>query len=178
MPIDLQQTQPVALICAMMAGSETLLAEARSELETRLGAVRRASAVYDFDFTSYYVGEMGEGLRKQLLCFAELVDPAVLAEVKLQTVELERQMGEESEGEIHRRANIDPGLVSIESLVLATTKYSGHRICIAPSLFAEVTLLYQKGMYRPLEWTYPDYRGNQVQDFLQEVRAQLMANRV
>jgi hypothetical protein len=92
-------------------------------------------------------------------------------------MELERQMGQEKEGEIHRRANIDPGLVSIESLVLATTKYSGHRICIGPSLFAEVTLLYQKGMYRPMEWTYPDYRSREVQDFLQEVRAHLMAKR-
>ena len=177
MPVDLQETQPLALVCAIMTGSEDLLAKARSELEARLGPVRRASAIYHFDFTSYYAGEMGDGLVKQLLCFAELVDPAALPQVKLQTMELEREMGLEKEGQIRRRANIDPGLVSIESLVLATTKYSGHRICIAPSLFAEITLLYQKGMYRPLEWTYPDYHSREVQDFLQEVRAHLMANR-
>jgi len=177
MPVDLQETQPLALICAIMAGSKTLMTETRSKLEARLGPVRQASAAYDFGFTSYYAGEMGEGLIKQLLFFTELVDPAILPNVKLQTMELERQMGQEKEGEIHRRANIDPGLVSIESLVLATTKYSGHRICIGPSLFAEVTLLYQKGMYRPMEWTYPDYRSREVQDFLQEVRTHLMAKR-
>ena len=73
-----------------------------------------------------------------------------------------------------RRANIDPGLLSIESLVLATTKYAGHRVCIAPQLYAEVTLLYQRGRYRPLEWTYPDYQGDAVQRFLLDVRPWLL----
>ena len=132
-----------------------------------------ASATYDFDFTAYYEAEMGAGLRKQLVCFTERIDPAELAVVKSQTMELERAM---SQGK-RRRANIDPGLLSIESLVLATTKYAGHRVCIAPQLYAEVTLLYQRGRYRPLEWTYPDYQDDAVQRFLLDVRPWLLAVR-
>ncbi len=41
----------------------------------------------------------------------------------------------------------------------------------------EITLLYQKGCYRPLEWTYPDYRSDDVQHFLMEIRAFLMVQR-
>ena len=116
---------------------------------------------------------MGARLSKQLVCFAERIDPAELAAVKAQTMALERAM---SRGQC-RRANIDPGLLSIENLVLATTKCAGHRICIAPQLYAEVTLLYQRGRYRPLEWTYPDYQGDAVQGFLLEVRPWLLAVR-
>ena len=65
----------------------------------------------------------------------------------------------------------------LRALILATTKYAGHRICIAPQLYAEVTLLYQRRRYRPLEWTYPDYQGDAVQRFLLDVRPWLLALR-
>ncbi len=82
-----------------------------------------------------------------------------------------------SEGAVRRRANIDPGLVTEQSLVLATTKYSGHRICIAPGLYAEITLLYQRGSYAPQQWTYADYRSKEVLQFLLEIRSYLMQQR-
>ena len=173
MPIDLQPSTPVALVCAVLADSAETLTDAKERLVECFGSLRAESAVYDFDFTSYYEAEMGAGLRKQLACFAKRIDPAELATVKAQTMELERAMSQEE----CRRANIDPGLLSIESLVLATTKYAGHRVCIAPQLYAEVTLLYQRGRYRPLEWTYPDYQGDAVQGFLLDVRPWLLAER-
>ena len=173
MPIDLQPSTSVALVCAILADSDDTFADAKIGLIECFGPLRTTSATYDFDFTAYYEAEMGAGLRKQLVCFAERIDPAELAAVKAQTMALERAM---SRGQC-RRANIDPGLLSIESLVLATTKYAGHRICIAPQLYAEVTLLYQRGRYRPLEWTYPDYQGDVVQSFLLDVRPWLLAVR-
>ena len=173
MPVDLQPSTPVALVCAILADSADTFADAKIGLIKCFGSLHAASETYDFDFTSYYEAEMGAGLSKQLVCFAERIDPAELAAIKAQTMALERAM---SRGKC-RRANIDPGLLSIESLVLATTKYAGHRICIAPQLYAEVTLLYQRGRYRPLEWTYPDYQGDAVQDFLLDVRPWLLAVR-
>lgn len=170
MPIDLQPSTPVALVCAVLADSAEKIAEAKERLAECFGLLRAASATYDFDFTSYYEAEMGAGLSKQLVCFTERIDPAELATVKAQTMALERAM---SRGQ-YRRANIDPGLLSIESLVLATTKYAGHRICIAPQLYAEVTLLYQRGRYQPLEWTYPDYRSAEMQHFLLDMRSWLL----
>ena len=173
MPIDLQPSTPVALVCAILADSADTFADAKIGLIKCFGSLHAASEPYDFDFTSYYEAEMGAGLSKQLVCFAERIDPAELATVKAQTMALERAM---SRGQC-RRANIDPGLLSIESLVLATTKCAGHRVCIAPQLYAEVTLLYQRGRYRPLEWTYPDYQSDAVQDFLLDVRPWLLAVR-
>ncbi len=170
MPIDLQPSTPFALVCAVLADSTETLSDAKERLAECFGPLRAASETYDFDFTSYYEAEMGAELRKQLVCFAERIDPAELATVKMQTMALERAM---SRGGC-RRANIDPGLLSIESLVLATTKCAGHRVCIAPQLYAEVTLLYQRGCYQPLEWTYPDYRSDAMQRFLLDMRSWLL----
>ena len=177
MPIELQPTLPVALVFAVLADDEETLAAAKQQLSQRFGALHATSEIYPFDFTAYYEKEMGPGLQKQLVCCAERVDPSTLAAIKTQTIELERQLAKKTSDTLSRRANIDPGLLSIESLVLATSKYSGHRICIAPQLYAELTLLYQKGHYRPMAWTYLDYQGETAQRFLLETRAWLMANR-
>ena len=174
MPIDLQPSTPVALVCAILADSADTFADAKIGLIKCFGTPHAASETYDFDFTSYYEAEMGAGLRKQLVCFAERIDPAELAACKRQTIKLEKALGRATGGTLRRRANIDPGLLSIESLVLATTKCAGHRVCIAPQLYAEVTLLYQRGCYQPLEWTYPDYRSDAVQHFLLDMRSWLL----
>lgn len=174
MPIDLQPSTPVALVCAVLVDSAETLAEAKERLAECFGPLREASPTYDFDFTSYYEAEMGAGLSKQLVCFAERIDPAELAACKRQTIEIEKALGRATGGTLRRRANIDPGLLSIESLVLATTKCAGHRVCIAPQLYAEVTLLYQRRRYRPLEWTYPDYQSDDVQCFLLSMRSWLL----
>ena len=177
MPVDIQKTEPVGLICALMAPNEQWLVQGREQLVTMLGPIRSKSALYAFDYTTYYSREMGEGLVKQLIWFQALIDPSELARIKQQTMHLEKILGKVDGESIKRHVNLDPGLVSVESLVLVSTKYSGHRICIAPGLFGEITLLYQKGCYRPLEWTYPDYRSDDVQHFLMEIRAFLMAQR-
>jgi hypothetical protein len=176
-PVDLLPVEPVALICAVMADGEVTLDAARTILGDRFGPIRRQSRIYPFSCTAYYAAEMGRDLSKQLLCFARRVDPAELPEVKRCTMALEKRMGQRAGNRILRRANIDPGLVSLESLVLATTKHRGHRICIASALYAEVTLLFRNGRYAPLEWTYPDYRTGEVQEFLLEVRDELLAER-
>lgn len=174
MPIDLRPSTPVALVCAILADSADAFADAKIGLIERFGIPHAASETYDFDFTSYYEAEMGTGLRKQLVCFAERIDPVELAACKRQTIELEKTLGRATGGTLRRRANIDPGLLSIESLVLATTKCAGHRVCIAPQLYAEVTMLYQRGCYQPLEWTYPDYQSDAVQRFLLDMRSWLL----
>ena len=177
MPIDTQQPQSMALICALMARDQHLLERARDQLEKQLGPIHQQGPIYNFDYTTYYAAEMGANLIKQLIWFSPLVDPAVLPEAKQQTMEIERKLGEKKGEKLLRRVNIDPGLVSIESLVLASTKYSGHRICIAPSLYAETTLLFRRGRYRPCEWTYLDYQTDTVQDFLQTIRTYLLQKR-
>ena len=64
-----------------------------------------------------------------------------------------------------RKVNLDPGLLSLPRFVLATTKDNAHRIPLEGGIYAEITLLFGKGTFRPLPWTYPDFRSeNYIED--------------
>jgi hypothetical protein len=41
-------------------------------------------------------------------------------------------------------------------------------------MYAEVTLIFDKGEWRPLPYTYPDYRQPQYFDFFAQVRGRLL----
>ena len=177
MPIVEQPVESVALVFAVLCHDASQLSRTSMQLEDLFGNIQTRSEVFPFDFSTYYSEEMGDGLIKQLLRITAPVDPAVLYDIKRRTMQLERELAESTRGALRRRANVDPGLVSVESLVLATTKYSGHRICIGPGLFAETTLLFQKGRCQPMQWTYPDYKTPVVQNFLLNVRGGLLQRR-
>ena len=177
MPISEQPVEPAVLICAALTPGAPEMAHACERIERHLGPITDRSPIYPFDFSAYYSDEMGEGLIKQLFRVGDPVDPASLYDVKRMTMEIEKELAEEKQGSLFRRANIDPGLVTVESLVLATTKHSGHRICIGPGLFAETTLFFQKGKCQPQPWTYPDYQTPLVQAFLLGIRDSLLQAR-
>ncbi len=145
---------------------EGLFGEARAALVKVYGPVDHISPLWPFDFTSYYAEESGEGLLRQFLSFAELIDPGKLAEIKLRTNQLEQEHA--SGG--RRQINLDPGYVDLSKLVLATTKNHQHRIYLGRGIYAEVTLRYTRKSFRPWEWTYPDYRTNHYVEFFNQVR--------
>ncbi len=55
-------------------------------------------------------------------------------------------------------------------MVLATTKSYDHRAYLGEGIYAELTYRYRQGSYRPLEWTYPDYRQESAIRFFNDVR--------
>ena len=173
MPLKLQNAPRVALICALTTNGDSVFREAVNILQSRFGSILDQSEPYALEERGYYASEMGSGLKKQLLCFAQPVAPDTLYTHKMSSIGIERALAEMRDGARCRRVNIDPGLLSIESLVLSTTKRVGHRISIGKGIWAETTLLYQKGAYRPLPWTYLDYQRDDIQRFLLRVRQSL-----
>lgn len=167
---------PVKLVCAIMGQDETKLAEGRELLADRFGAVELAGPVFDFTFSSYYEREMGAGLVKQFLGFGPLVYPEDLADIKRASNGLEAGLVR-SDGMPGRALNIDPGYVNGGQLVLATTKNYSHRIYIGKGIFAEVTLLYTRGEFTPLPWTYRDYSTEAALAFFTRVRAAFLDQR-
>jgi hypothetical protein len=109
---------------------------------------------------------MGTPLFRRMLAFKRLIKQSALANIKLFTNDLE---GEYS---IHgrRRVNIDPGYLLHERFVLATGKNYSHRIYIGSKIYADLTLIYQKGHFNKMPWTYPDYASENVMTFLEWVR--------
>ncbi len=159
---------PVKLICGMISAHKELFDKAASLLQERFGPIDLKSHVIPFNFTDYYAEEMGENLRRIFLSFQKLIRPEDLVEIKLQTNQFERKFL--YPGTERRMINLDPGYVAAGKLILATTKDHSHRVYLGKGIFAEATLRYYKGSFRPWEWTYPDYRTEEYIQIFNQIR--------
>jgi hypothetical protein len=136
------------------------------QLTPQLGELEMASLWLPFDNTVYYESEMGRPLFRRFLVFRELIGQADLSRIKQMTNAIEQQTALNGK----RRVNIDPGYLLQERFVLATGKNFTHRIYIGHGIYADLTLIYQKGAFQVLPWTYPDYATPAALQFLEEVR--------
>lgn len=171
---ELQEPKPVKLIVGILAGDERCLAAARESLVSALGTIDLASEVWTFDQTQYYAEQIGPRILRQFVSCERLIDPGHLAAVKHQTNALEQHLASTLGLPFPRPVNLDPGIVEPSKLVLASTKNFAHRIYIGDRVYAEVTLVYDKGRWCPLPYTYPDYHRKEYFDFFGEVRLQLV----
>jgi len=145
--------------------------EIAGRLADCFGPIDAESPVHPFDHTGYYCDEMGTGLRRKFVCFHTPVPADHLADIKCRTNEMEEMTGELSGERLLRMINLDPGVLTLSNVVLATTKNRSHRIYLSRGIFAEVTLIYsRKTGWQSLEWTYPDYRTPMALDFFSTAR--------
>ena len=158
---------PVKLVVAMLSGDPQLFDQAEARLVEIYGPRDYASVTLPFAHTDYYESEFGPDLLRKFVAFRNLVDPGELAQIKVQTNQVEQELAVAGK----RRINLDPGYISMAKFVLATTKNHGHRIYIGQGIYAEVTLRYHKKAFCPWEWTYPDYRQEKYFRILEEVRS-------
>lgn len=149
--------------------------EFRPEVEHRIieryGPLDDRSEIYLFsDFSTYYDREFGNRTWKYFISLQKNRKPEDLVEVKLFTEDLEASTARRSPDSSNRTVNLDPGYVNGWQVVLGTVKNHSHRICLGRGVFAEVTLIYRKGAFRSLRWTYPDYASQPALDFLRRIR--------
>ena len=75
-----------------------------------------------------------------------------------------------------RRVNLDPGYLLRERFVLATGKNFSHRIYIGRRIYADLTLIFTKGVFQTLPWTYPDYADKKMLGYLEQVRSKYVSD--
>lgn len=160
----------VKLICGMISARKELLEESRRRLVDHFGPVDCASEVFPFDFTHYYDDQMGSPLLRQFVSFERVADPAALVEAKLATNALEEEFAQSCGSPPPRPVNLDPGYVEESKLVLASMKNFSHRIYVGRGVYEEITLMYRKGGWEALGWTFPDYASQRYHPFLLTAR--------
>jgi hypothetical protein len=171
---NLQAPKPAKLIIGILAADEDCLEAAIEAINANFGKTDFASDIWPFDQTDYYKDQTGENILRQFVSIEKLVDPEKLAKIKLKTNKLEQKLAEQSASDLLRPVNLDPGIIEPSKLILATTKNYSHRIYIGKKIFAEVTLIFDKGCWKPFDYTYPDYRQDCYHDFFSKVRTQLV----
>jgi hypothetical protein len=162
---------PVKLFMGLILAQGFDLKMIKNELISHFGRIDLECPIRPFNHTDYYIKEMGSNLNRCFLSFADPVPPDHLAQIKLLTNRLEIQRGKVAGETICRRVNIDPGILSLSNVILATTKNRAHRIYLSNGIYAEITLIYSKTRgWQPLDWTYPDYRIPSTIDFFCGIR--------
>ena len=170
----LTDPKPVKLIIGILAANHKCLHAAVDAVTGKFGKADSTSDVWPFDETSYYTDQIGPRILRQFVSIERLIDPAKLAKIKRQTNKLEQKLAKTLALPLPRPVNLDPGIIEPSKLVLATTKNYWHRIYIGRQMYAEVTLLFDKGSWRPLDHTYPDYRQQCYFNFFEKVRNRLL----
>jgi len=162
-----REPDPVKLFVSVIAADRGLMAEAIGQLAGPFGEPDFVSEFLPFDYTDYYSAEMGAGLVRRFVTFERLIRPEELPAVKLCTNALEEKFAGDGGA---RRVNIDPGYLARQHFILATGKGYSHRPYLGRGIYADLTLEYRKETFRPLEWTYPDYRAERTIGMLNALR--------
>ncbi len=165
----IREATPAKLFTAVMHRPGFDPAPLLAQLADRYGKPDFRSAMYLFGPT-YYESEMGPGLVKFFVSFAPLLAQDRLSAVKRWTNTLEEGLAD-TRG---RACNLDPGLITHYSVIMATTKGYAHRVYLGDGIYAEPTLLFRRGALEALPWTYPDYQTPAAHDFFREARRRLL----
>jgi hypothetical protein len=165
--------EPVLLVMGILRTPSVPLHLVRDRITESFGPIQAYTDEIPFNFTSYYKQEMGAGILRSYYSFVQPVSPEDLADIKRATNALESAFLQEQ----NRMVNLDPGLLTMHSLILASCKDFSHRIYLRDGIFAEVTLLFSKGHFTALPWTYPDYQHPETIEFFEQQRTEYIKQR-
>ena len=162
-----ETSDDVKLIMSLFSPEKELVESVMAQLPDIYGETDWISPEVFFDRTRYYEKEMGWPLYRRFLSFKNLIPPEMLVNAKLKTNGIENAYLNGPK----RRINIDPGYISLERLVLATGKNYIHRIYLREGIYADLTLIFKRGGFVPLDWTYPDYADQKMIDCFNTIRS-------
>lgn len=168
-PVD---PKPVRFFVSLICQETVQMPEIENKLFSFFGETLLRTEPAPFLHTAYYEREMGSGLLRYFLLFKPLGAREQLPFLKIMTNELEANTSERGK----RTINIDPGYITLEQVILATTKGFTHRIYLGKGIFADLTLIYTNGTFGPLPWTYPDYGGTKMISMLNSWREEYKAD--
>jgi hypothetical protein len=126
--------------------------EFKNHWQERYGVQEIFTPAYNPSF-DYYEKEMGSPLARVILFSDQLSarEELVVAKKWADSFENEKSLNKA------RIVNVDPGLLTLENMILSTGKPYAHRIYLGEGVYADLNYIYRNGSYSGLEWTYPDY---------------------
>lgn len=164
---EIKESKKVLLLIGLIFVKDFELDKVLNELKNDLGNILMKSNIIPFTHTIYYNKEMGNKLMRQWIVFEKLITSDILVKVKHITNDIEKKYLNDKNG---RKINIDPGVLTLSNLILASTKDYSHRIYLGKGIYAEVTLIYKNKTFSPLEWTYPDHQEKIAIEFFEKAR--------
>ncbi|MFW6131778.1 MAG: DUF4416 family protein [Candidatus Aminicenantaceae bacterium] len=159
----------VKLICSIISSKKQYFEKGENKLKILYGEIDAESPLFPFQLTDYYEKQMGTNLKRKFISFSNLINPEQLSEIKIQTNKLEEEIRKEYSSNL-RIINLDPGYLKESALIMATAKDFSHRIPLKNGIYGHLEFLFGKNKVRLLDWTYPDFKSRDYQNFFIHVR--------
>ena len=161
-----QEPWMVKLFVGILYSDLAKLTRALELLQQRYGDMDYRSPSFEFDFTDYYVPEMGSPIFRMFVSFERLIHPKDIARIKVETNDIENTLADDG----HRKVNLDAGYMDYDKVVLASAKYNGQKIYLDKGIWADLTLHYEKGRFDPYPWSFPDFKQRIYEKVFLEIR--------
>lgn len=173
----LRPARPAVLVFGVFSGFEDALERIRELVIRGYGPLHPLgeSEAFPFPETRTYGPSMGPRLTRRFFVPEAPWPQEGLAQVKLETLGWEESLEETGRYPVSRPVNVDPGILNDCRVILASTKDHAHRLYRGEGIYEELTLVYTRGAYRPLPWTYPDFRTPTYHAFFEALRDDLLA---
>ncbi|MEA2021012.1 MAG: DUF4416 family protein [Candidatus Caldatribacteriota bacterium] len=162
--------KPVKLVVSMISSKESMFDVYEKLLQKNFERIDEKSNVQPFNFTDYYKEEFGKDLLQKIISFEKLIKCENLTEVKRITNDLENYILENDTQTNKRNINLDPGYITLDKFILASTKNGPSRIYLQKGIYAEITLRFQYKSFIPNEYTYSNYKTVEYINFLNSIR--------
>lgn len=150
------------------------LADALVALEKQYGRVECETLEIEFSDKDKLLEEMGSGLSRRFFSFEKLIERDQLIKMKSFCQKVERQLSDVVDDYAFRTVNLDPGMLTPDNLVMASTREYNHRIYLSDGIFAELTLVHARGRFVKLPWTPDDFCKGEAIEFFERVKNSLM----
>ena len=136
-------------------------------IEDLFAKIDYKSSEFEFSLTDYYREELGWPIFRKFVSLTKLIDPGTLPALKISTNKVEDNLRKNGK----RTVNLDPGYMDYAKVVLASAKYNGQKIYLAQGIYADPTLWYEKGTYKPYPFSFPDFKSNIYNETFLHIRA-------
>ncbi len=158
--------QAVKYFVGALFSDQSLLKQAEQICADTIGPIDTYSEAYPFDETTYYNLEMGTPIFRKFFSFRDLISPGKLAALKILCNQIEEKLAVNGQ----RKVNLDIGYLDFHKVILASAKYNGQKIYLDQGIYADPTLIFEKGQFHPLDNTFPDFKSGQYTPVFQKFR--------
>jgi len=165
-----QTPPPGRLVVSIIYSSIDALADALKLLERQFGRVQYETIETTYSATTY-AEEMGDSLQRRFFSFEKPVERDRLPQIKTACQKIEKQFGDHVDDFTFRTVNLDPGILTPDNLVMASTREYNHRIYLSDGVFADLVLVFAKGRFVRMPWTISDFYHGEAIEFFLRVRA-------
>ncbi|MDX9856468.1 MAG: DUF4416 family protein [candidate division Zixibacteria bacterium] len=146
------------------------LADCLTRLEKEFGDVQFETVDIPFTGEPRHTEEMGDPLSRRFFSFHRMVDREKLVDLKRACYKIEAAFADHVGEHLFRAVNVDPGIMSSEKVVMASSHEYNYRLYLGRGVFAQIELIYARGRYVGLPWTNPDFCHPESLEFFARVR--------